>query len=167
MNTTKAIIVFAICAASFLQAQQAPEANKELVKNKKEFKDYSLDEKRELIRKLREDAVVKDVGVSPEKEEAFRKLFREYLTQQKVVKGKFKKRGSFDEMTEQEAREELEQSFVIGQKLLQLRKEYTKEFLKILTPNQVLKLYHSELKMRESIERYRHNKSQHKDIMGE
>ena len=145
------------CTGFVAHAQQATTNPKtEISLNKKEFKGLSFEQKKEAIRKLREDNLVKEIRIDPSKEDAFRLVFRDYLKGAKAVKNQFKKQGSYDEMSEKEAREQLENSFVIGQQLLELRKKYTQEFLKILTSNQVLKVFHSEMKMRESIEKFRH-----------
>jgi Spy/CpxP family protein refolding chaperone len=152
----KTILMLAICLGFLAQAQQeTSEPKSQVFANKKDFKNLPLEQKKEAIRKLREDNLVKEINIDPTKEEAFRLVFRDYLKSQKAVKSQFRKHGSYDVMTEKEAREQLENSFVIGQQLLDLRKKYTQEFLKLLTPNQVLKVFHSEIKMRESIERYR------------
>jgi Spy/CpxP family protein refolding chaperone len=103
--------------------------------------------------KLMEDIVVKttinNLMVPSEKQEAFKKLLKEYHESQRGIKEKFKPNFSKENLSDADAKRTLEQSFELGQQLLDNRKMYADKFLKILTPQQVLKLFNQERKMHE------------------
>ena len=84
-----------------------------------------------------------------EKQEAFKILLKEYLESQKTIKNKFRADFSQENLSDAEAKKILNQSFDLGQQLLNNRKVYADKFLKILTPQQVLKLFNQEGRMRE------------------
>jgi Spy/CpxP family protein refolding chaperone len=141
-----------ILAFSFAKAQETP---------KPDFRTMSPEQRREFIQKmtpeqrhqLMEDAAVmmaiKKLEVPAEKQEAFKKLLIEYTQSQKNIKNKFKADFSKENISDSEAKKLLTQSFQLGQELLDNRKIYADKFLKILTPQQVLKLFNHEGKMRE------------------
>ncbi len=54
-------------------------------------------------------------------------------------------------MSDDEATKQLNQSFEIGQQLLDNRKNYAQKFMKVISPQQVLKMYQTEGKMRTKI----------------
>ena len=149
----KLTYLFALLLAfSFAKAQETP---------KSDFRTMSPEQRRELIRKmtpeqrhqLMEDAAVmmaiKKLQVPAEKQDAFKKLLIEYNQSQKNIKNKFKEDFSKENLSDAEAKKMLNQSFQLGQELLDNRKVYADKFLKILTPQQVLKLFHQEGKLRE------------------
>lgn len=143
------IIVFFISFV-FTNAQEKPN-----------FRDMSPQQRREYIKsmspeqrhKLMEDAAamiaIKNLKIPAEKQEAFKKLFTEYIQSQKTIKDKFKPDFSKEDLSDAEAKRMLNQSFDLGQQLLNNRKVYAEKFLKILTPQQVLKLFNQEGKLRE------------------
>lgn len=150
----KLTYLFALLLAfSFAKAQETP---------KPDFRTMSPEQRRELIRKmtpeqrhqLMEDAAVmmaiKKLQVPAEKQDAFKKLLIEYNQSQKNIKNKFKEDFSKENISDAEAKNLLTQSFQLGQELLDNRKIYADKFLKILTPQQVLKLFSHEGKMREN-----------------
>ena len=108
---------------------------------KPNFREMTPEQRREYIRQmspeqrkqLMEDAAtmmaIKNLQVPAEKQEVFKILLKEYL--------------------DAEAKKMLNQSFDLGQQLLNNRKVYADKFLKILTPQQVLKLFNQEGRMRE------------------
>ena len=74
------------------------------------------------------------------------------------MKGYLKRDDDFEErrkklanLSDEEATRRLNQSFDVGQQLLNNRRTYADKFLKILTPQQVLKLFQTEGKMREKL----------------
>lgn len=128
-----------------------------------DFKNMSPEQRKEYIKqmppeqrgKLMENAIVnmtiRNLMVSEEKQEAFKKLLKEYHESQRAIKDKFKSNFSKDNLSDADAKKTLEQSFELGQQLLDNRKLYADKFLKILTPQQVLKLFSQEKKMREKM----------------
>ena len=128
---------------------------------KPNFRDMTPEQRREYIRQmspeqrkqLMEDAAtmmaIKNLQVPAEKQEAFKILLKEYLESQKTIKNKFRADFSQENLSDAEAKKMLNQSFDLGQQLLNNRKVYADKFLKILTPQQVLKLFNQEGRMRE------------------
>ncbi|WP_124641389.1 MULTISPECIES: hypothetical protein [Amniculibacterium] len=158
MKARRIVTVLCLFCASLAFAQQlTTDAYRSMSKEqrKEAFDKLSMSEKKMFIRQMREDHLVKELQVSPSNDKQFRQLFHEYMESQRVIKDRFKHPEDSDKMTEQEAKLELENSFVVGQKLMDNRKKYTQEFLKILSPKQVLKLFHNEMKMREKIDQHR------------
>ena len=54
-------------------------------------------------------------------------------------------------MTDEDAIKELNNSFDVGQQLLDNRKNYAQKFMKVISPQQVLRMYQTEGKMRNKI----------------
>lgn len=138
-----------------IKAQETP---------KPDFRNMSPEQRREYIKnlspeqrkKLMEDAAtmmaIRKLQIPEEKQDAFKKLFSEYVQSQKAIKDKFKSaRVTGQELSDADAKKLLDQSFELGQQLLNNRKLYTEKFLKILTPQQVLKLFNHEGQIREKL----------------
>ena len=148
----KNLIYIAIFLFSFVFAN---------AQEKPDFRSMSPEERREYIRnlspeqrhKLMEDAAammaIKNLKIPAEKQDAFKKLLNEYVQSQKAIKDRFKPDFSKENLSGTEAKKMLDQSFDLGQQLLNNRKVYADKFLKILTPQQVLKLFNQEGKLRE------------------
>ena len=128
-----------------------------------DWKEMSVQEKKEavnsmtnkdrsvLLQQMKETAVLKDLKISSEKEAAFKSLYSEYQNQQKAIKEKFIIDKNLENLSDDEANKRLNQSFEVGQQLLNNRKAYADKFLQILSPQQVLKLFQTEGKVREKI----------------
>ncbi|WP_027383159.1 hypothetical protein [Epilithonimonas caeni] len=128
-----------------------------------EWKTMNIDEKRTAVsnmsvkersaffQKMKENIAIDDLDIPADKQDEFKSLFAEYQSNQKQIKEKFNSDKNFDKLSDDEATNRLNQSFDIGQQLLNNRRTYADKFLKILTPQQVLKLFQNEGKMREKI----------------
>ena len=152
----KSLYTFLLFISVFMiKAQESP---------RPDFKNMSQQERREYIkslspeqrRKLMEDAAaimaIRKLQIPEEKQETFKKLLSEYAQSQKAIKDKFKPaKATEQELSDAEAKKMLDQSFDLGLQLLNNRKLYTEKFLKILTPQQVLKLFNHEGQMREKL----------------
>ena len=68
---------------------------------------------------------------------------------------KFKPDIEKDSLTEQEAIENIRKGLDVAQELLDMRKKYTDKFLKVLTPNQVLKMNRVEKDMMLHLKKYK------------
>lgn len=151
MKNLLTLFALLFCIAIF-RAQETTKPN---------FRNMTPEQRREYVKqmtpdqrkKFMEDAVaimtIRNLMVPEEKQEAFKKLLKEYHESQKAIKDRFKPDFSKDNLTDAEAKKTLEQSFELGQQLLDNRKLYADKFTKILTPQQVLKLFNQERKMRE------------------
>ena len=103
------------------------------------------------LQKMKENIVIDDIDIPANKQDLFKNVYTEYQNNQKQIKEKFHTDKNFDKLSDQEATARLNQSFDVGQQLLDNRKNYADKFLKFLTPQQVLKLFQTEGKMREKI----------------
>lgn len=146
---------FLLISFFYMNAQETP---------RPDFKSMSQEQRREYIKnlspeqrmKLMHEAAtmitIRNLQVPDEKQDAFKKLMNEYAQSQKAIKDKFKtNRVSESNLSDADAKKLLDQSFDLGQQLLNNRKIYAEKFLKILTPQQVLKLFKQEGKMREKL----------------
>ena len=110
--------------------------NFEKGKFEKEFKNISSEERRNFFRKVQVQRMMTELNLPVEKQEKAEKL----LEKRDDIMKKFKSDIEKDSLTEQEAIEHIRKGLDVAQKLLDMRKEYTDKFLKVLTPNQVLKM---------------------------
>lgn len=103
------------------------------------------------LQKMKENIVIDDLDISKDKEDEFKALYAEYQNNQKQIKEKFYVDKNLDNLSDDEATKRLNQSFEVGQQLLNNRRTYADKFLKILTPQQVLTLFQTEGKMRDKV----------------
>ncbi|WP_312423029.1 hypothetical protein [Epilithonimonas sp.] len=111
----------------------------------------STKERSMFLQKMKENIVIDDIDISADKQDEFKALYSEYQTNQKQIKEKFLVENNIGNLSNEEATRRLNQSFDVGQQLLNNRRTYADKFLKILTPQQVLKLFQTEGKMREKV----------------
>lgn len=136
---------------SFAQEQKydwkkmKPEQRKEIIQK------MSPQEKMSLLKQFRENMMVSELEVSQTDQPEFKTLYAEYQDRQNSIKSRFKPSEDYDNMSDEEARRQLNESFEIGQQLLDNRKIYAQKFLKVLKPQQVLQMYQTEGKMRSKI----------------
>lgn len=111
----------------------------------------STKERSLFLQKMKENIVIDDIDISADKQDEFKALYAEYQANQKQIKEKFLVENNIANLSDEEATRRLNQSFDVGQQLLHNRRTYADKFLKILTPQQVLKLFQTEGKMREKL----------------
>lgn len=128
-----------------------------------EWKSMNMQEKKEAVnnmsvkdrsvflQNIKENIVIDDLGISKDKQDEFKNLYAEYQDNQKQIKEKFRIDKNLDNLSDEEATKRLNQSFEVGQQLLNNRRTYADKFLKILTPQQVLTLFQTEGKMRDKM----------------
>lgn len=108
-------------------------------------------ERVQLLRDFREKMVISELNVAEKDQAQFSMLYSEYQSKQNEIKSKFKADIDYDNMSDAVASKQLEQSFEVGQQLLDNRKNYAKKFTSVISPQQVLKMYQTEGKMRNKI----------------
>ena len=111
----------------------------------------STKERSIFLQKMKENIVIDDIDISADKQDEFKALYAEYQANQKQIKEKFLVENNIANLSDEEATRRLNQSFDVGQQLLNNRRTYADKFLKILTPQQVLKLFQIEGKMRDKL----------------
>lgn len=122
-----------------------PEQRKELIQN------MSPDDRMKLLKQFRENMMVEELEVAADEQAEFKNLFAEYQEKQNEIKKKFKTSEDYDNMSDEEAKQRLNESFEIGQQLLDNRRIYSQKFMKVIKPQQVLQMYQTEGKMRNKI----------------
>lgn len=108
-------------------------------------------ERSAFLQNMKANIVVNDINVPADKQDTFKRLYTDYQNSQKQIKEKFHPDKNIDQLSDQDALLKLNQSFDVGQQLLDNRKAFSDQFLKILTPQQVLKIFQTEGKMRDKM----------------
>ncbi len=124
-----------------------PEERSALINN------LSPDQRKELIKQYRENILIEELEVPEEDKEEFSEIYNRYQQEQKQIKDEFNSDFDPEKLTDEEAKQKLEQSFVTGQKLLENRRKYAREMQNVLRPQQVLKMFQNEGRMRDKINR--------------
>ena len=125
----------------------SPEQRTELINN------LTPDQRKELIKQYRENILVEELEVPEEDKEEFSEIYNRYQQEQKQIKDEFNSDFDPEKLTDEEAKQKLEQSFITGQKLLENRQKYAREMQSVLRPQQVLKMFQNEGRMRDKINR--------------
>lgn len=142
-----------ILAIQFSFAQQLsydwksmkPEQRKEVIQK------MNPNERMSLLKEFREKMIIAELAVPQNSQPEFIHLYTQYQDRQNDIKSKFTPSEDYENMTDEEATKQLNQSFEVGQQLLDNRKNYAQKFMKVISPQQVLKMYQTEGKMRNKI----------------
>ena len=118
---------------------------KEMIKN------MSAEERKELLKKLRENMLVEELKVPEKDREDFKKIYSEYQESQQKIKERFNNDFDPEKLSDAEAQQKLEESFDLAQKLVDNRKEYARKMQNVVKPQQVLKMFQNEGQMRDRI----------------
>lgn len=122
-----------------------PEERKQTIKN------MSPQERLQTLQQFRENMIVSKLALPENAQTDFKLLYSEYQNKQNEIKNKFKSNNDYENMSDEEAKKELNESFEVGQQLLDNRKVYCEKFMKVIKPQQVLQMYQTEGKMRNKI----------------
>lgn len=145
------IAVFSGSQLSFAQEQKYDWKNMKPEQRKEVIQKMSPQEKMSLLKQFRENMMVSELDVPQTDQQEFKTLYAEYQEKQNSIKSKFKASEDYENMSDEEAKRQLNESFDIGQQLLDNRKIYAQKFMKVLKPQQVLQMYQTEGKMRSKI----------------
>lgn len=102
----------------------------------------------EQVKKAREQMLMKELRIDTKYEEWFRKILSEYQDKQNEIRNRFKSDIDFMTITDEEAENQLNDSFRIGEELLENRKKFAVQMREFLTPQQILKFFKNEWQMR-------------------
>lgn len=150
-------------AASSLVPSGFSQRQQTMLPQSTEWRTMSLQEKRDAVsnmspkdrsvflQQMKENIVMDDLDIPSDKENEFKNLYSEYQNSQRQIKEKFIVDRNLENLSDEEATRRLNQSFEVGQQLLDNRKNYAEKFLKILKPQQVLKLFQTEGKVRDKV----------------
>ena len=145
------IAVFTGSQLSFAQERKYDWKNMKPEQRKEVIQKMSPQEKMSLLKEFREIMMVSELDVPQTDQQEFKTLYAEYQEKQNSIKSKFKSSEDYENMSDEEAKRQLNESFDIGQQLLDNRKIYAQKFMKVLKPQQVLQMYQTEGKMRSKI----------------
>ena len=145
------IAVFSASQLSFAQEQKYDWKNMKPEQRKEVIQKMSPQEKMSLLKQFRENMMVSELDVPQTDQPEFKTLYAEYQEKQNSIKSRFKLSEDYENMSDEEAKRQLNESFDIGQQLLDNRKIYAQKFMKVLKPQQVLQMYQTEGKMRSKI----------------
>ena len=145
------IAVFTGSQLSFAQERKYDWKNMKPEQRKEVIQKMSPQEKMSLLKQFRENMMVSELDVPQTDQPEFKTLYAEYQEKQNSIKSRFKLSEDYENMSDDEAKRQLNESFDIGQQLLDNRKIYAQKFLKVLKPQQVLQMYQTEGKMRSKI----------------
>ncbi|KQT22478.1 hypothetical protein ASG31_02925 [Chryseobacterium sp. Leaf404] len=154
------LIVFAFCSLG-LFAQKEYDWKKMDPKQRKEIiNKMSPEERKALLTEFRNKMITDQLNIDAEDKEEFTQLYNEYLDRQKTIKSQFNSDFNPETLSEDDAKVKLQQSFEVGQRLLDNRKEYADKMQKVIPCQKVLKLFQSEGMMRDKMnERKPHGSS--------
>ncbi len=122
-----------------------PKQRKEIINN------LSPNERKELLNKFRNNMVMDNLDIDPGDKAEFTDIYDEYLESQKQIKGQFDSNFNPETLSDDEAKAKLQQSFEVGQKLLDNRKRYAEKMQQVIPCQKVLKLFQSEGMMRDKM----------------
>ncbi|WP_126652920.1 hypothetical protein [Chryseobacterium aureum] len=150
----KILLTFLIIYGFGLNAQRTdydwkkmdPKQRKEVINN------LSPDERKELLKKFRNNMIMENLNVDPGDKAEFTQLYNEYLESQKQIKSQFNSSFDPEKLTDEEAKAKLQQSFEVGQKLLDNRKKYAEKMQQVIPCQKVLKLFQSEKMMKDKMD---------------
>ena len=86
------------------------------------------------------------MGLTTEQSQKFWPLYNEYEAKRRELVKAYRSgyRQDVDQLSEQEAKARLDSMFSTQEKELELEKEYVARYQRVITPNQIIKLYRSE-----------------------
>lgn len=128
-----------------------PQQRKEVINN------LAPDERKELLKKFRNNMVVENLNIKEGDKEEFTKVYNEYLDNQTKIKKQFDPHFKPEELSDQEAKQRLQQSFDVGQNLLDNRKKYADKLQQVIPPQKVLQLFQNEGMMRDKMNERKQN----------
>jgi len=145
------LILFAFCSLGVF-AQKDYDWKKMDPKQRKEIiNKMSPEERKALLIKFRNNMVLEQLNIDADDKEEFTKLYNEYMDKQKQIKSQFDSDFNPETLSEEEAKAKLNQSFDVGQQMLDNRKEYAEKMQKVIPCQKVLKLFNSESMMRDKM----------------
>ncbi len=128
-----------------------PKQRKEVINN------LSPEERKALLTKFRNNMVMENLNIDPGDKTEFTEIYNEYLDSQKQIKSQFNSNFDPETLSDDEAKAKLQQSFEVGQKLLDNRKKYADKMQQVIPCQKVLKLFQSEGMMRDKMNERKHH----------
>jgi len=123
-----------------------PKERKEVINN------LSPEERKALLTKFRNNMVMDNLEIDSTDKAEFTQIYDDYLESQKQIKNQFNSNFNPETLSDDEAKAKLQQSFEVGQKLLDNRKKYADKMQEVIPCQKVLKLFQSEKMMKDKME---------------
>ena len=100
----------------------------------------------ERIHSMKIGFITDRLQLSPAQAEHFWPIYNDYEADLKDMRMKFRKENNLSSrnLTDEEARRHLEDNLELQEAMIDLRKKYKNEFLKVLSPTQLVDLYNAE-----------------------
>ncbi|CAI8854294.1 hypothetical protein [Chryseobacterium sp. IT-36CA2] len=149
----KILLAFLIIYGFGLNAQRTdydwkkmdPKQRKEVINS------LSPEERKELLKKFRNEMIIENLNIAPSDKAEFTQLYNEYLESQRQIKKQFNFDIDPETLSDDEAKQKLQQSFELGKRLLEDRKKYADKMQQVIPCQKVLKLFNSEKMMRDKM----------------
>ncbi|HHS95064.1 MAG TPA: hypothetical protein ENJ45_00620 [Phaeodactylibacter sp.] len=133
MKSLTSFLILCFFLSSSLSAQKIPEHRKDR------------------IRSLRIAFITERLQLTPQEAEKFWPLYNEYEAEKKKLHMKFRKDNREEEITDSQADELVDASFVLQEKELQLKKKYYAKLKKVISPKKLILLQKAEEDFRRKI----------------
>lgn len=152
MKQISLAFIFVLLSSSLMNAQFRNDFNNPKTdKDAKTVRELPNEERKAMMKRLHEEALLESLKISESHKEAFKTLYGEYYDAQSKIKSNFNNNFDPETLSNDEAKRKLEESFNLGQKLMDNRREYAKKLQTVLSPQQILKLFQNEGKMRHKV----------------
>lgn len=145
------LVLFALFSLGVYAQKEYDWKNMDPQKRKEIINNMSSEERKALLTKFRNNMIMEQLNLDADDKAEFTQLYNEYLDKQKQIKSQFDSNFNPDTLSEEEAKAKLQQSFELGQRLLDNRKEYAEKMQKVIPCQKVLKLFNAEAMMREKM----------------
>lgn len=144
-------LIIAVASLTQMHAQDTrsglrnatPEQRREAIRQ------MSPEQRKELLKQVRENMMIQDLDIQEGNKERFKKVYSEYQEAQKEIKDRFQTDFDPDKLSDNEAQQKLNESFDMGEQLLNNRRKYAQKMQSIIKPQQVLKMFRTEGMIRE------------------
>ena len=130
----KSAVIFLLFFAMSLNAQ----------KTDKRSHNQDPKERKEELWKYREQLLIDELGIAPDKQDAFKQIHKQYHEENRRIKKTFNPVFDVHKLSDAEAQAKIEQGFIVGEQLIANRRKFAKEMQAILSPQQILKLFQVE-----------------------
>lgn len=120
-------------------------------KRKEVINSFSPADRKELLKEFRNNMVIDILAIEPQDKAEFTAVYNEYIDNQKKIQNQFDPNFDPEKLSEEEAKAKLQQSFDLGQQLLDNKKKYAEKMQTVIPCQKVLKLFNSEAMMRDKM----------------
>lgn len=153
MNMKKILFSAALMLGFWASAQNLQQwQNLSRDQRKQMIEQLSPEERARLFREARQANLAESLEIPQERRADFQALYEEYQTSQRAIRSRFQPKGNFESLDDTSAKQELEESFEIGQALIENRRKYAEKFQQIMKPQQVLEMFQKEGQMNQKMQ---------------